>query len=242
MILVYLAAACWLLWRNASLLPDAFGAIFEGAFGTKAVGGGAAGFTIMQAMRSGLARGLYSNQAGLGTGAVVAAAARTREPVRQALVAMTQTFIDTLVVCTVTGLVLLTSGLVGGAADGPELAQAAFSNGYPGGTGAWIVAIVLAVFAFTTIIGWAYVGERCAQYVAGQRAVLPYRLLFVGIIPLGSVVQLQFVWTVSDILNGLMALPNLVGLFLLSGIVARETKAYFARESGPDTDQPSNRR
>ncbi|MGI9037611.1 MAG: alanine/glycine:cation symporter family protein [Gemmatimonadota bacterium] len=243
MIVVYLAAACWLLWRNAALLPDVFRAIFEGAFGARAVGGGAAGFTIMQTMRSGLARGVYSNQAGLGTGAIIAAAARTREPVRQALVAMTQTFIDTLVVCTITGLVLLTSGHVGGPADGAELAQAAFSSGFPGEIGAWAVAVALAVFAFTTILGWAYVGERCMQYVAGERAVLPYRLVFVGIIPLGSVLQLQVVWTVSDILNGLMALPNLVGLFLLSGIVVRETRAYFARDSaGRDTDQPSNRR
>jgi AGCS family alanine or glycine:cation symporter len=193
------------------------------------VGGGAAGFTIVQAMRSGVARGMYSNQAGLGTGAIVAAAARTREPVRQALVAMTQTFFDTLVVCTMTGLVLLTSGLVGGNVDGAELAQAAFSQGLPGSTGAWVIALALSVFAFTSILGWAYMGERSMQYVAGERAVMPYRLMFVGIIPLGSVLRLDLVWTVSDILNGLMALPNLIGLFLLSGIVARETKAYFSR-------------
>lgn len=236
LLIAYVGAACWVLWLEASALPDTFRAIFDGASGVRAAGGGVAGYTLGQALGSGLARGAFSSEAGIGTGAIAAAAARTREPVRQALVAMTAPLIDTLLVGTLTGLVLLTAvpRLTGVQLPDAILMQRAFAAAFPGAVAAWFVALVLAAFAFTTILAWAYFGERSVQYVAGDRAVMPFRLLFVGIIPLGSVLPLEVLWALSDALRGLMALPNLIGLVLLSGIVAREAKGRFG--------QPSNRR
>ena len=151
---------------------------------------------------------------------------------------MTQTFVDTIVVCTLTGLVLVTSGVVAGGADGATLAQQAYSSALPGSLGAWFVAASLACFAFSTILGWAYYGERNIQYLVGPRVVTPYRLAFVVMIVVASVARLDVVWTASEVLNGLMAFPNLIGLVLLSGIVVRETRSYFGRSGA----QPSKRR
>ncbi|MDH3298163.1 MAG: sodium:alanine symporter family protein [Gemmatimonadota bacterium] len=238
MLVGYIGVAVWVLIQHADAVPGAFGAIFEGAFRGTAAGGGVAGYTIGQALRGGFARGLVSSESGLGTGGIAAAAARTREPVRQALISMTQTFIDTIVVCTLTGLVLLTSGVWTSGAEGATLAQLAFSTSLPGSVGNWFIAISLTCFAFTTILGWAYYGERNIQYLAGSRAVVPYRLAFLAAIVLSSTVQWDVAWMVSEVMYVLMAFPNLIGLVVLSGIVVRETRSYFNRSPG----QPSKRR
>jgi AGCS family alanine or glycine:cation symporter len=229
MIVLYLGAAGLILWLHLDRVPDAFRLVFEHAFSGQAAAGGAAGYTIGQAIRNGVARGVFSNESGLGTGAIAAAAAQTREPVRQALISMTQTFIDTIVVCTFTGIAILSTGAWEAGLDGATLTQHAFSTGLPGGWGHNLVAVCLSFFAFSTILGWSYYGERNLQYLVGSRAVVPYRLLFVVVTAVAAVVKLDLVWLISDVMNGLMALPNLIGLLLLSGLVLRETRSYFSR-------------
>jgi AGCS family alanine or glycine:cation symporter len=229
MILLYIGAAGLILILNMDRVPDAFRLVFENAFGGRAVAGGAVGYTLSQAIRSGVSRGVFSNESGLGTGAIAAAAAQTREPVRQALISMTQTFIDTLVVCTFTGLAILSTGAWESGLDGASLTQQAFSTGLPGAWGHNVVALCLSFFAFSTILGWSYYGERNLQYLAGPKAIVPYRLLFVAVTAVAAVVELDVVWLISDVMNGLMALPNLIGLLLLSGLVFRETRSYFSR-------------
>ena len=229
MVVLYMGVAGLVLISNAAEIPAAFGLVFEHAFGGRAVAGGALGYTVLQAMRFGVARGIFSNESGLGTGAIAAAAAQTREPVRQALVSMTQTFIDTIVVCTLTGLAILTTGAWSSGAEGANMTQLAFDTSLLAGAGDIIVALGLATFAFSTMLGWSYYGERSLAYLFGARAIPPYRLAFVAVVGLAAVVELDVVWLVSDILNGLMAAPNLVGLLLLSGVVRRETRSYFGR-------------
>ncbi len=238
MLLVYVGVAMWIVFQHADAVPAAFGAIFEGAFSGRAAGGGIAGYTIGQALRSGLTQGVLSSESGFGTGGIPAAAARTHEPVRQALISMTQTFVDTIVVCTLTGLVLLTTGAWMSGADGVSVAQLAFSSSLPGSSGSWFIAITLSCFAFSTILGWAYYGERNLQYLAGPRVVIPYRLAFVLVIAAASTAELDLMWRASELMNIMMAFPNLIGLALLSGIVVRETRTYFNRA----TNQPSKRR
>jgi len=229
MIFLYVGAAGLILVLNFERVPDAFRLVFEHAFSGKAAAGGAVGYTISQAIRSGVSRGVFSNESGLGTGAIAAAAAQTREPVRQALISMTQTFIDTLVVCTFTGIAILSTGAWEMGLDGASMTQQAFSTGLPGQWGHNLVALCLSFFAFSTILGWSYYGERNLQYLVGSRAIIPYRLLFVAVTAVAAVVELDIVWLVSDVMNGLMALPNLIGLLLLSGLVFRETRSYFSR-------------
>lgn len=229
MILLYIAGSVGLLLLNADRVPGAFALVFENAFGGRAAAGGAVGFTVMQAMRFGVARGLVSNQSGLGTGGIAAAAARTTEPVRQALVSMTQTFIDTIIISTLTGMVILSSGVWTSGVDVANLTQLAFEEGLPGDLGGTFIALSLTCFAFSTILGWAYYGERSLAYLAGERVIRPYRLVFVLVAGLSAVVGFDVVWLISDILNALMAAPNLIGLMLLSGLVRRETRRYFAR-------------
>lgn len=229
MILLYMGAAGFVLLVNIDRVPEAFRLVFDYAFSGRAAAGGAVGYTIGQAIRNGVARGVFSNESGLGTGGIAAAAARTREPVRQALISMTQTFIDTLVVCTFTGIAIIATGAWQSGLDGVTLTQHAFTLGMPGEWGHRVVALCLAFFAYSTILGWSYYGERNLEYLVGVKAIVPYRLLFVCVTAVAAVVELDVVWRVSDIMNGLMALPNLIGLLLLSGLVLRETKAYFAR-------------
>ena len=229
MILLYIGAAGLVLLLNFDRVPDAFRLVFEHAFSGRAAAGGAVGYTISQAIRSGVSRGVFSNESGLGTGAIAAAAAQTREPVRQALISMTQTFIDTLVVCTFTGIAILSTGAWEMGLDGASMTQQAFSTGLPGEWGQNLVALCLSFFAFSTILGWSYYGERNLQYLVGSRAIVPYRLLFVVVTAAAAVVELDVVWLISDVMNGLMALPNLIGLLLLSGLVFRETRSYFNR-------------
>jgi AGCS family alanine or glycine:cation symporter len=236
MIVLYMGAAGTVLLINFEAVPAAFGLVFEGAFRPISVAGGALGYGVMEALRFGVARGIFSNESGLGTGGIAAAAAQTREPVRQAMVSMTQTFIDTIVVCTFTGIAIISTGAwTEPGLTGANLTQAAFRTGLPGEFGGYVVAVSLAVFAFSTMLGWSYYGERNLEYLLGEKAIVPYRLVFIVVIALAAVRPVEVVWLISDIMNGLMAAPNLVGLLLLSGVVWRETRSYFSRHpDGPD--------
>jgi AGCS family alanine or glycine:cation symporter len=230
MIVAYMLGSGVILVMNAEHLPAAFRLIFSQAFSGTAATGGFVGATLAAGIRYGVARGIFSNESGLGSAGIAAAAAQTREPVRQALVSMTQTFIDTIVVCSFTGLAIISTGAWTSGENGAPLTQLAFREGLPGNWGGWIVAVSLSMFAFSTILGWSYYGEKSVEYLLGVRAVAPYRVAFVIASFFGAVYSLGFVWTLSDVMNGLMALPNLVGLLLLSGVIARETRAFLARE------------
>ncbi len=230
MVVLYMIGCGWVLIVNAGAIPAAVMTIFTDAFTGTAAAGGFLGAGIAQAMRFGVARGIFSNESGLGSAGIAAAAAQTREPVRQALVSMTQTFIDTIVVCTFTGLAIVASGVWKTGMTGAALTQAAFETGLPGNLGNSVVAVCLALFAFSTILGWAYYGGQCVAYLFGRALVTPYKLLFIAAAFGGSIYSLNFVWVFSDVMNGLMALPNLVGLVLLSGVAARETRRYFERQ------------
>ncbi len=229
MVVTYCVAMLWLLTLHLEHLPGAFRLIFAGAFSGTAATGGFVGAAVAQALRFGVARGIFSNESGLGSAGIAAAAAQTREPVRQALVSMTQTFIDTIVVCTLTGLTIIASGAWSSGLNGVALTQAAFREGLPGAWGGWLVAISLTMFAFSTILGWSYYGEKSAEYLLGERVVRPYRALFVAAVLLGSMLKLDLVWTLADVMNAMMALPNLIGLLLLSGVIAAETRRYLGR-------------
>ncbi|MDP3950843.1 sodium:alanine symporter family protein [Microbacterium sp.] len=234
MIVFYVLGALYILVVNVGGIPAAFAQIFTDAFtGTSAVGG-FAGSAIIIAVQFGVARGIFSNESGMGSAAIAAAAAKTSHPVRQGLVSMTQTFIDTIIVVTCTGLVIITTGVWNqtdpdtGAQISPALMTGeAFSHGLPGEWGHYIVTIGLVLFAGSTILGWSYYGERNAERLFGRRAVVPFRILFSLVVFIGCTVQLGVVWAFSDVMNGLMALPNLIGLLILSGLVARETKKYL---------------
>jgi len=228
MVVVYIVGATIVLAVNITAVPAALALIFTDAFTGTAATGGFAGATLAAAIRYGVARGIFSNESGLGTGGIAAAAAKTSHPVRQGLVSMTQTFIDTLVVVSFTALVIVTTGAWASGETGAPLTSLAFSRGLPGDWGGVIVTLSVAFFAFSTIIGWAYYGERNMERLFGRRAVAPYRVAFVLAVFVGAVMELELVWTLADVMNGLMALPNLIGLLLLSGLVARETKAFFA--------------
>jgi AGCS family alanine or glycine:cation symporter len=232
MIVVYMIA-CSIIWAtHYESVPAAFAQVFSDAFTGTSAASGFLGAGIAQAMRYGVARGIFSNESGMGSAGIAAAAAQTSEPVRQAMVSMTQTFIDTLVVCTFTGIALIASGAWLSGVNGAALTQMAFETSVPFGLGPPLVAVSLAMFAFSTMLGWSYYGERSIEYLLGEWAIAPYRVVFVGAAYFGAVRTLDFVWLFSDVMNGLMALPNLVGLLLLSGVAVAETKAYFARHPG----------
>ncbi|HJE57757.1 MAG TPA: sodium:alanine symporter family protein [Nocardiopsis listeri] len=244
MIIGYVGICLLVLIANWQALLPAFQLVFTDAFtGTSAVGG-FAGAGVMLAIQMGFARGIFSNESGLGTGGIAAAAAKTKEPVRQAMVSMTQTFIDTIIVVSMTCLVIIVTGVWRGdeAEDGSLLTSQAMTEGLGaispgfGAAGAYIVAASVAVFAFSTLLGWAYYGERCVEFLGGRKLVLPYRLVFIVIIFIGSVASLDSVWLFSDIANGLMALPNLVGLLLLSPVVVAESKRFFGHPNWRDPD------
>jgi len=239
MIILYVGGAGFVLLLNLENVPDAFRLVLDGAFSSTSAAGGVLGYTVSQAIRNGVARGVFSNESGLGTGGIAAAAAQTREPVRQALISMTQTFIDTIVVCTFTGIAIISTGAWLSGEDGANMTQQAFSTGLPGEFGGYIVAISLSFFAFSTMLGWAYYGERSVEYLIGSRAVVPYRLLYIVVIAVAAAAPLSMVWLLSDIMNALMAFPNLLGLLLLSGIVVRETRAYFGRYGDEGGEGPT---
>lgn len=227
MIVAYMLGSGLVLVLNFGKIPAAFASIFQGAFSGTAAVGGFAGAAVAQAIRFGVARGIFSNESGLGSAGIAAAAAQTKAPARQALVSMTQTFIDTLVVCTFTGLAILVTDVWQTGVTGAPMTQAAFRAGL-GDIGGAIVAVSLAMFAFSTILGWSYYGEKSLNFLLGPWAVLPYRVLFVMATFYGTIRSLDFVWTLSDVMNGLMAIPNLIGLLLLSGVIAAETRRFLA--------------
>ena len=228
MIVFYVVAGLVVLGINWQGILPGLGLIFGDAFTGTAAVGGFAGSVIAQAIQYGIARGIFSNESGMGSAAIVAAAAKTKHPVRQALVSMTQTFIDTMIVVSITGLVIVTTGVWQGGATGSVLTAQGFSTGLPGSWGGIIVAIGLIFFAYSTVLGWAYYGERNVERLFGTGLVIPYRILFSIIVFFGATMELTTVWTFSDIANGLMALPNLLGLLICSGLIARETRAYLA--------------
>lgn len=211
-------------------IPAAFALIFTHAFTPSAATGGFAGAAVMMALQYGVARGIFSNEAGLGTAGIAQAAGTTDSPVRSGLIGMIGTFIDTIIICSMTGLTIICSGVWANGAKGASLSSAAFESALPG-IGSYVLAISLLVFTFTTILGWSYYGEKCWIYLAGQRAVLPFRILWVLAVFGGAVFQLDFVWLLADTLNALMAIPNLIALLLLSPVVLKLTKDYFDKHN-----------
>ncbi|KJS82735.1 MAG: transporter [Peptococcaceae bacterium BICA1-8] len=227
MAVFYVIGGLVIILLNIGQLPAAFAFIIKSAFsGVEPAAGGFAGATVAQAIRFGVARGVFSNEAGLGSAPIAAAAAKTDHPARQAFVSMTGTFLDTIIVCSITGLVLAITGVWETGTTGAALTTMAFQKGLPG-PGGIIVAIGIILFAYSTILGWAYYGEKCAEYLLGEVAVKPYRYLWVLFVGLGAVAKLSLVWDIADTLNGLMAIPNLIGLLLLSGVVVSETKDFL---------------
>ena len=229
----YLLSGLVILALNAARLPEAFGLVFTHAFTPVAAQGGFAGAAVWAAIRFGVARGIFSNEAGLGSAPIAHASAQTSSPVRQGLVAMLGTFIDTIIVCTVTGMVILSSGAWQTGESGAALTSLAFETSLPL-YGGHMVGTALALFAFTTIIGWSFYGERCAEFLFGVRAIKPYRVLWICAIPVGATLELDFIWLVADTLNALMAVPNLIALVLLSPVVFALTRTFF---NGP-ADKP----
>lgn len=227
MIVVYVGCSLFVLALNASEIPHAFGLIFYHAFNPAAATGGFVGATIAAAMRYGIARGVFSNESGMGSAPIAAAAARTNDPVKQALVSMTQTFIDTLVVCSMTALVILTASSWTQGIGAAELTSASMAETL-GPTGNVLVAISIALFAYSTVIGWNYYGEKAIEYLFGSRAINIYRIVFTVAVMVGAVTSLEFVWNFSDLMNGMMAIPNLIGLLLLSKVIKQETNRYFS--------------
>ncbi len=227
MIAIYFIGALIILMLKISVIPGIFAQIFKSAFTPTAALGGFLGTTLRETMREGVARGVFSNESGLGSAPIAAAAAKTPNPVKQALVSMTQTFIDTLVVCTMTGLVILSSGLWTMDKTGAELTALSFRESLPGGIGEFVVTFGLIFFAYSTILGWCYYGEKSIEYLFKERAVKIYRIVFVIFVAVGTMLKLETVWTLADIMNGLMAFPNLVGLIGLSSIIVAETNKHF---------------
>ena len=227
MVVFYFLAALFVVIIHIDQIPEVISHILTEAFTDTAAVGGFAGATIMLTIRSGISRGVFSNESGLGSAPIAAAAAQTKHPVTQALVSMTQTFIDTIIICSMTGFAILVSNVLPTGETGAPLTQKAFETALPGQWGGIIVSIGLIFFAYSTILGWSYYGEKSIEYLFGEKSIRPYRLLFVIIVFVGAVVKLDLVWTLADIMNGLMALPNLVALLGLSSVVAAETRNYF---------------
>ena len=230
MAIAYLVGSTIVIGINITRVPEALGVIVSHAFTGTAATGGFAGAALWAAIRFGVARGVFSNEAGLGSAPIAHAAAKTNDPVHQGVIGMLGTFIDTLIVCTMTALVIVLTGVWTSGENGAALSALAFHTAMPG-LGGYIVTFGLIVFAFTTVLGWSYYGERCAEYLLGIRVILPYRLLWIGAIPLGAMGQLSIIWLLADVMNGLMAIPNLLALALLSPVIFKLTREYFAGPS-----------
>jgi len=230
MALFYLGGAMVILLRFAAEIPAAFALVFNSAFSGAAASGGFAGATVMMALRYGVARGLFSNEAGLGSAPMVHAAARTDHPVRQGLYGIFEVFVDTILVCTVTGLAILVTGVWDDGATGAALAGQAFSVGLPGTWGNIVVTTSLVLFAFSTLIGWSFYGETGIVYLFGAQAAMPYRLLWLVFIFIGARGSLHLVWDIADTLNGLMALPNLLSVLVSIPVLLKLTREFFAAE------------
>lgn len=234
MAVAYIIGAVLVLVCNYNVLPAAFVLIIKSAFNPKSIGGGVLGITVTMAIRNGIARGVFSNESGLGSAPIAAAAAKTNSAVRQGLISMTGTFFDTIIICTMTGLaIVITSEAtgvfeVGATIEGAGLTSAAFESGLPYAMiGKYIVNIGLIFFAFTTILGWNYYGERCIQYLFGTKSIMPYRIIYIILVAIGPFLPLELIFILADIVNGCMAFPNLVGLIGLRKVVIKETEDFF---------------
>ena len=229
---LYVTAAVAILVYNYAAIPAAIATIVKSAFGMDAVAGGALG-AMIAAMQKGVARGIFSNESGLGSAPIAAAAAKTKEPVRQGLVSMTGTFIDTIVICTMTGLSIVITETWNTGLEGVAITTAAFQKGlpFPPFVASFSLMLCLVFFAFTTILGWDYYGERCLEYLFNRNkaAVTTYRWLYIICVFIGPYMTVSAVWTIADIVNGLMAIPNLIALLALNGVVVAETKKYFKK-------------
>ena len=226
MALSYVLAGLVVLGMHVDQIPAAFDLIFTYAFTPIAATGGFAGAAVWAAIRFGVARGVFSNEAGLGSAPIAHAAAMTNSPVRQGTIAMVGPFIDTIIICSITGLVIIVSGAWTSGETGATLSSMAFESALPG-FGGYIVTFGLSIFAFTSILGWSVYGEKCVAYLFGVKAIVPFRVLWIAVIPLGAMANLSFIWLVADTFNALMALPNLVALLLLSPVVFKLTREYF---------------
>ncbi len=231
MALAYLVSGLLIMLLNITEIPSAIGTIVTSAFTPTAAMGGFAGASVWAALQFGVARGIFSNEAGLGSAPIAHAAAKTNSAVRQGLVAMMGTFIDTIIICSITGIAIVVTGAYTSGESGAALSMLAFSTALPY-VGEYVVTIGLIVFAFTTIVGWSFYGEKSVYYIFGQKAIIPFRILWVLVIPFGSMMDLKFIWLLADTLNAFMAIPNLIAIILLSPVIFKLTKVYFAKEAG----------
>ncbi len=238
MAIFYVAGCVIILVMTASTIPDTLALIVRSAFSPKAITGGAVGGGMLMAMRFGIARGLFSNESGLGSAPIVAAAAQTRNPVKQALVSATGTFWDTVIVCAMTGLVLVNTGVWNKGLNGGDLTHAAFSL-IPV-VGPIVLTVGLLCFVFSTILGWSYYAEKAMEYLFGKKAIIPYRIVYVIMVFVGSVFNLNVIWNLSDIANGMMAIPNLICLLALNGVIVSETKKYLWSDNLEAIDEDIN--
>ena len=233
MALLYVVTTVGILLIFADQVPAAISTVLTNAFSPTAAAGGFLGATVMMAMRNGIARGVFSNESGLGSAPIVAAAAKTKWPAEQGLISMTGTFIDTIVICTMTGLSIVITETWNTGLEGVEITTAAFQKGlpFPPVVASFALMICLVFFAFTTILGWNYYGERCMEYLfnRNKKVVMTYRWLYILAVFIGPYMTVAAVWNIADIFNALMALPNLIALLVLSNVVVKETKDYFAR-------------
>lgn len=239
MAITYILAALSVILMNAEQVPAALALIVEAAFNPVSATGGFAGATVWAAIRYGVARGVFSNEAGLGSAPIAHASAQTNHPVQQGLIAMLGTFIDTLIICTLTGLVIVLTGAWQSGENGASLSSLAFSQALPS-VGSHIVSFGLAIFAFTTVLGWSVYGEKCTEYLFGIKSVLIFRCAWIIAIPLGAMAQLDFVWLLADTLNALMAIPNLIALLLLSPVVFSLSKQYFSKSEASNELNETN--
>ena len=228
MAIIYIIFTIAILVTSADQIIPALGAVLKGAFTPTAAIGGFSGALVAKAIQMGIARGVFSNESGLGSAPIAAAAAKTKWAAEQGLISMTGTFIDTIIICTLTGLSIIVTGVWSGGAKGALVTQQAFATILPA-AGPMLLTLCLALFAFTTILGWCYYGERCLEYLAGVKAITAYRIVFVVMVALGAFIKLEAIWIIADIMNGLMALPNLIALLALSGVVVSETKVYMSQ-------------
>jgi AGCS family alanine or glycine:cation symporter len=234
MAIAYIIAGLLVLLINIGNIGHALSLVFTYAFTPSAAEGGFAGAAVWAAIRFGVARGVFSNEAGLGSAPIAHAAAETKGPVNQGLIAMLGTFIDTIIVCSITGLAIISSGAWTSGESGAALTSLAFANSLPGG--GHLIAIALSIFAFTTILGWSFYGEKCVEFLLGVKSLMPYRVLWIVAIYFGATADLGFIWLLADTLNAMMAIPNLIALALLSPIVFKLTKEFFA--SGGQSEEP----
>jgi AGCS family alanine or glycine:cation symporter len=229
----YIVGAALILLLHIEKIPAALFLIIDSAFNGASASGGFAGATIMMAIRWGVARGIFSNESGLGSAPIAHAAARTNNPVRQGMIAMLGTFIDTILICSMTALVIIVTGVWDSGITGAPLSSLAFNTGLPG-IGGYIVSFGILVFAFTTMLGWSYYGEKCGEYLFGVKIIKPFRIAWVSAVFIGSIAKLEFVWLLADALNGLMAIPNLIALLLLSPVIFNITKKQYGNSNVPE--------